>query len=651
MCGICGVWEYGAASGRVEVATVERMRDTMTHRGPDDAGAEILDGGRLGFGFRRLSIIDLSHAGHQPMRGCEGRGMWLVFNGELYNHADLRAELEARGHVYKSRTDSETIIHLYEERGLDFVKEIEGDFALALWDSDRERLVLARDPLGVKPLYFASAGGRLVFASEIKAILAHPSLTAEVDEESLYHYLSFLTTPAPRTLFRGVEKIPAGHFIVAGRDGSVETTRYWDALPPPRAANGDGSRAPREEDVRAEILRLLRESIKKRMMSDVPFGVFLSGGVDSSANVALMAEQMSRPVETFTVAYRDNEELNELDQARETARRFATNHHEIIIGAEEMKSFLPELVFHQDEPVADPVCVPLYFVAKLARDSGTVVAQVGEGADELFSGYDKYVKYLRLHERFWRHAERAPRIARRAASAVAAPLVRAATKNAEAAEIVRRFGADEALFWGAAVVFDETLKTRLLSPPMRARHAARSSFDVVGEDLERIARERPESDFLSRMTYLELKLRLPELLLMRVDKMTMAASVEARVPFLDQRLVEYASGVARALKVEGASGKHVLKRALEEVLPRDLLYRRKRGFGAPVTQWFRGETGAHLGALLMNSTLRRRDFFDYRVVARLLDEHRRGARDWGFHLWALLNLSLWYERWIERPAV
>jgi asparagine synthase (glutamine-hydrolysing) len=646
MCGICGVWEYGAASGRVEGATVERMRDEMAHRGPDDAGAELLDDGRLGFGFRRLSIIDLSRAGHQPMQGCEGRGVWLVFNGEIYNHAELRAGLEARGHRYRSRTDSETIIHLYEERGLDFAGDIEGDFAIALWDSRRERLVLARDRVGVKPLYFTSAGGRFIFASEIKAILAHPSVTAEVDEESLYHYLSFLTTPAPRTLFRGVEKIPAGHFVVVNRDGSVEATRYWDALPPPSEANG--SHAPSEEEVRAEILRLLRESIKKRMMSDVPFGVFLSGGVDSSANVALMAEQMSRPVETFTVAYRDDEELNELDSARETARRFATNHHEVIIGVEEMRSFLPELVFHQDEPIADPVCVPLYYVSKLARDSGTVVVQVGEGADELFSGYDKYVKYLRLYERFWRHAERAPRVARRAASAVAAPLLRAATKNAEAAEIVRRLGADEALFWGAAVVFDETLKTRLLSPRMRERYDSLTSFDVVRADLERIGRERPASDFLARMTYLELKLRLPELLLMRVDKITMATSVEARVPFLDHWLVEYASGVARALKVEGKSGKHVLKRALEEVLPRDVLYRRKRGFGAPVTSWFRGETGRELGELLMNSTIRRRDFFDYEFVARLLEEHQRGARDWGFHLWALLNLSLWYERWIER---
>ncbi|MBC7930882.1 MAG: asparagine synthase (glutamine-hydrolyzing), partial [Rubrivivax sp.] len=622
MCGICGVWEYGAAEGRVEGALVAKMRDRVTHRGPDDAGAEIFDGGRLGLGFRRLSIIDLSHAGHQPMRGCADRGVWLIFNGEIYNHAELRCGLEARGHRYASRTDSETIIHLYEELGVDFVREIEGDFAIALWDAARERLVLARDRVGVKPLYFYHQDGRLIFASEIKAILAHPAVTAEVDEQSLYHYLSFLTTPAPTTLFRGVRKIPAGQMLVCRRDGSVETIRYWDALPPDVSAGGSGARAFDDEEHRAEILRLLRASIKKRMMADVPFGVFLSGGVDSSANVALMAEQMSRPVETFTVAYKDNEELNELDSAREIARRFGTNHHEVLIGEREMLDFLPEMVFHQDEPIADPVCVPLYYVSKLARDSGTIVVQVGEGADELFSGYDKYVKYLRLYERVWRHAEATPLFARRAASAIARPFVRTATKNSEADELLRRLGADEALFWGAAIVFDETLKSHLASHGMRARWKGLSSYEVVLEDLERVARERPASDFLTRMTYLELKLRLPELLLMRVDKITMATSVEARVPFLDHKLVEHAMGVPRELKVEGRSGKHILKRALEDVLPRDVLYKRKRGFGAPVTQWFRGEAGRTLEEMLMRSSLRRREFFDYRFIARLVEAHR-----------------------------
>lgn len=647
MCGICGVWEYGAASGgRVEEALVEGMRDRMRHRGPDDAGALLFDEGRGGFGHRRLSIVDLSQAGHQPMRGCAGDGVWTVFNGEIYNHASLRAALEERGHRYTSHTDTETILHLYEERGLDFVGEIEGDFAIALWDARRERLVLVRDRVGVKPLYFYHAHGRLIFASEIKAILAHPQVTAEVNEEALYHYLTFLTTPAPQTLFRGIQKLPAGHMLVVGRDGGTSLTQYWDALPSP--SPNENGKPPDDAEQRGEILRLLRESITKRMMSDVPFGVFLSGGVDSSANVALMAEQMSRPVETFTVGFRDAEELNELKEAREVAERFGTNHHEVCIGESEMRQFLPDLIFHQDEPIADPVCVPLYYVAKLARESGTIVVQVGEGADEIFSGYDNYVKHLRIYEKFWRRAERVPAAVRRAASALALPLMEATIRKRPAIELARRLGANEPLFWGGAIVYDETLKPRLLSEWMRARFKHRSSLEVVSAYLEHIAAERPASDFLARMTYLELKLRLPELLLMRVDKITMATSVEARVPFLDHRLVEYALSLPRAAKVEGASGKHILKRALEGVLPRDLLYRPKRGFGAPVREWFRSQESQLLDEHLLNSAMRRRaDFFDYGFITRLVEEHRGGARDWSFHLWALLNLSLWYERWIE----
>jgi asparagine synthase (glutamine-hydrolysing) len=644
MCGICGVWEYGATSGNVERSLVARMRDEMVHRGPDDAGELIFDGGRGGLGFRRLSIIDLSPAGSQPMRGCSDR-LWLVFNGEIYNHLDLREGLEKSGHIYHSRTDSETILHLYEERGLDFVNAIEGDYGIALWDADREQLVLARDRVGVKPLYYYHRDGRFIFASEIKAILQHPAVTPEVDEESLYHYLTFLTTPAPRTLFRNIQKLPAGHLLVLNRHGEAQLTQYWDALPPDtRETNGP---APPEAEQHAQILSLLRSSIRKRMMSDVPFGVFLSGGVDSSANVALMSESMSQPVRTFTVGFEGNSELNELESARAIATRFQTDHHEVIIGAREMEQFLPDLVFHQDEPIADPVCVPLYYVSKLARDSGTIVVQVGEGADEIFAGYDWFRKYLRINERFWRHAERLPQAAREIASALAVPVMEKTFKKRTAIELARRFGAGEALFWGGAIVFDEGFKQQLLSSATRSSNNGLSSYGVISAYLEQIARSRPRADFAARMTYLELKLRLPELLLMRVDKITMATSVEARVPFLDHHLVEYALGISQQRKISGRSGKQILKRALEEVLPHDVLYRPKRGFGAPIREWFSGGTGEMLDARLLNSSLRQRNFFDYGMIERLVEEHRRGARDWSFHLWALLNLSLWYERWIE----
>jgi asparagine synthase (glutamine-hydrolysing) len=644
MCGICGIWEYGATEGRVELSLIEDMRDTMKHRGPDDAGAKVLDNARLGLGFRRLSIIDLSKAGNQPMHGCTDR-VWMVFNGEIYNHAHLREGLEKRGHTYASRTDSETILHLYEERGLDFVEELEGDYGIVIWDEDREQLVLARDRLGVKPLYFYHEAGRFIFASEIKAILRHPAVTPAIDEESLYHYLTFLTTPAPQTLFRGIQKLPAGNMLVVKRDGSTDIRQYWDALPPETPPNEISSTD--EGGHSEEILRLLRDSIRKRMMSDVPFGVFLSGGVDSSANVALMSELMSQPVRTYTVGFEDSDELNELETARSIAGRFGTDHHEVIINRQHMQDFLPELVFHQDEPLADPVCVPLYYVSKLARETGTIVVQVGEGADEIFAGYDWFRKYVRINDLFWRQAEKLPVSLRHSLAAMAKPLMEGSFNKRTAIELVRRLGAGESLFWGGAIVFDEAFKRRVLSSEMTGRVDGLSSYDAVKRYLEHVATARPDSDFAARMTYLELKLRLPELLLMRVDKMTMATSVEARVPFLDHHLVEYAMGLPVDFKIKGTSGKHILKRALEKVLPSDLLYRPKRGFGAPIREWFRGDTGEMLGGLILNSSLRRRELFDYSFIAELIDEHRRGTRDWSFHLWALLNLSLWYERWFE----
>ena len=641
MCGICGIWEYGASEGRIDLSLVERMRDEMRHRGPDDEGASLFDGGRLGLGFRRLSIIDLSAAGNQPMRGCESKQVWIVFNGEIYNHAEIRQGLEQRGHQYASRTDTETILHLYEERGLDFVNEIEGDFAIALWDSERAQLVLARDRVGVKPLYFCNRDGRFIFASEIKAILRHPAVTPEIDEGSLYHYLTFLTTPAPRTLFRNIQKLPAGHMLVVQRDGATKITQYWDALP--NQATPDRSEAEHQE----EILRLLRDSIRKRMMSDVPFGVFLSGGVDSSANVALMSELMSQPVRTYTVGFADTEELNELESARAVAKRFSTDHHEVIIGQEDMQKFLPDLIFHQDEPLADPVCVPLYYVSRLARETGTIVVQVGEGADEIFAGYDWFRKYVRINDLFWQQAEKLPLSLRHSLAAMAKPLMEASFNKRTAIELTRRLGAGEPLFWGGAIVFDEDFKRRVLSSKMSAEVKGLSSYDAVKDHLDHVARVRPDSDFAARMSYLELKLRLPELLLMRVDKMTMATSVEARVPFLDHHLVEYAMSLPVDLKIQGTSGKHILKRALEKVLPADVLYRPKRGFGAPIREWFRGESGEMLGGLIMNSSIRRRDLFDYAFVSRLIDEHRNSKRDWSFHLWALLNLSLWYDHWFN----
>ncbi len=641
MCGIVGIWEYGAAAGRIAPPLIEAMRDTRVHRGPDDAGVHIFDGGRGGFGFRRLSIIDLSPAGHQPMRGCEGRNIWLVFNGEIYNHLDLRTNLEQRGHRYASKADSETIIHHYEERGAEFVNDIEGDFAIAIWDEARGELSLYRDRLGVKPLYFYHLEGRFIFASEIKAIVEHPEVVRDVDETALVDYLSFLTTPAPQTLFANIQKLPAGHRLVIGRDGVVKIDRYWDALPPTEKSG----RSEREHC--DEIIRLLRSSIKKRMMSDVPFGVFLSGGVDSSANVALMAELTDRPVNTYTVGFHDHEYLNELDSARRIADRYGTRHHEVLIGDREFNDLLPDLIFHQDEPIADPVCVPLFYVSKLAREDGTTVVQVGEGADEIFGGYSKYVANLRLYQRFWRYAETLPGGLRRAAGASIRQFASLSGRDRTVSELGRRLGSGEPMFWGGAVVFDEKSKSEVMSEVLTTGPHGRSSLAIVEKLLDQIGSARPDADFLSRMTYLELKLRLPELLLMRVDKITMATSVEARVPFLDHELVEYAMGIPQNLKIRGKTGKHILKRSLESILPHDLLYAKKKGFGAPIREWFRSKQAASAVDQIFGSAMVKRQYLNYDHVRRLLDEHKSGRSDVSFQLWALLNLSLWYDRWID----
>ena len=317
-----------------------------------------------------------------------------------------------------------------------------------------------------------------------------------------------------------------------------------------------------------------------------------------------------------------------------------------MIGREQMEQFLPDLVFHQDEPIADPVCIPLYYVSKLARETGTIVVQVGEGSDELFAGYDWFRTYLEIEDRLWRHAERTPLLARRAAAAVAQPLVQKVFKKRLASELVRRLGANESLFWGGAIGFDETMKSRVLTPAARASYNRTSTYDVVREYQDAFSHSRPGADAAARMTYLELKLRLPELLLMRVDKITMATSVEARVPFLDHNLIEYAMNVPRELKVTGNSGKHILKRALESVLPHDVLYQPKRGFGAPAREWFRGVAGEALIRQITDSRLRKRGLLDYEFINHMAGEHRRQVRDWSANLWCLLNLSVWYDHWI-----
>lgn len=614
------------------------MRDTMTHRGPDDHGLWSAPRRDVVLGHRRLSIVDLSSAGRQPM-GNEDGSVQVTFNGEIYNHARLRAELERRGHGFRSRCDTEVLVHLWEEFGPEMVDRLVGMFAFAIWDERRQTMFVARDRLGIKPLYWLDDGSRFACASEIKALL--PLLhRVEIDETALLHYLAFVAVPPPRTLIAGVQKLAPATTMLVGRDGPRQGRRYWDPIANRAVFAGDSA------DWEAELRLRLERSIARRMMSDVPVGVFLSGGVDSSTNVALMSRLTGDPLNTFSIGFRGKEDLNEFRWAQRIASQFGTRHHEVEIDHDDLWRFLPALVHHQDEPIADPVCVPVHFVAKLAKDNGVTVVHVGEGADELFAGYTNYVTAERFARRHWRTLRRLPGPLRALAAALGRRALALRPGYEIHAEALQRAAQpDGHLWWGGAVAFYERALEGITTPQLRQRVDGPRPREVVA-DIHRDAMNAGARDELDHLIYQDLRLRLPELLLMRVDKLTMANAVEARVPFLDHELVELAMAMPRDEKIRGDVGKHVLKRAVSEFLPRDLVWRPKQGFATPVSEWFRGPLGRQLERQLKGSAINELGCIDRRAVSALLDSHRSGRADRSFQLWNVLNLSVWFDYWV-----
>jgi len=634
MCGIGGVFDYGFAN-RPEITPelLTRMSDAMVHRGPDDAGYYIAPSGICGLTFRRLAIIDLTPAGHQPMISPDGR-FALVFNGEIYNHRTIRAELEAKGYRYKSQSDTETILYAYQEWGEACLEKFFGMFAIAIWDNDKKELFCARDRIGIKPFYYATPNGRFIFGSEIKVPLQHPVLSARLNEDALPHYLSIMMPPAPETMFEGIFKLEAGHSLRIDSNGNITKRQWWSLL-----NAGEPLENIREEEAIEEIRRLLRQSIKDRMMSDVPFGVFLSGGIDSSLNVALMAELMSRPVQTFSVGFKDLEKYNEMQYARSIAKKYGTNHHEVLIDSHDAEGVLSNLAWHEDEPNGDPVCIPLYFVSKLARDSGTIVVQVGEGSDEEFGGYKQQVRDIKLFEKWWRPLGVTPKIARRAAYMAGSPLL----KNPLVREYMRRFSEGEELFWGGAMAFTEEHKRGMLANYSKQMSSVHNAEKWHGE----VATKYPGTEYMRRMMYLEFRQRLPELLLMRVDKIGMATSIETRVPFLDHRIVEFAFRLPRRIKLgPNDVPKYILKKASEGILPNEHIYRKKMGFAAPVNEWLKTDLKRFLDDHLFQSELLK-IHTNLGYIRTLVQEHQSGARNNGQLLWSLLNLTLWEERFLS----
>lgn len=622
MCGIAG---FVSATGNGSTTTLERMTEVIRHRGPDDAG--LYEDGIAWLGHRRLSIIDLE-GGHQPMTSEDGR-LWIVYNGEIFNHAVLRRELEDRNHRYRTRSDTETILHAYEEYGTACVEHFRGMFAFAIWDREKRTLYCARDRLGIKPFYYHWDGRDLVFASEIKALLKHPRVQARLDEKHLGEYLSFGYLSGEEALFQGVRKLSPGHWMrlrVGDSAATLESKQYWDVPEEPRQEENVDEEAWIEE-----CRRRLEETVEMRLMSDVPLGVFLSGGVDSSAIAALMARMVSGRVKSFSVGYQEKA-YSELDSARTVAEHVGTDHHEVVVGKEDFFNALPQLIWQEDEPITWPSSVSLYFLSQLAAQHVKVVL-TGEGSDELFGGYSRYRLFL-WNQQLMRYYGRVPGGLRRwiRGQIEGSPLLTKSLRRKLGHTVLgRNCALRELLLENSYSAFSSSGLSRLLATPQ-------GSF----EDFMRHWERYPQASALSRMLYVDQKTYLVELL-MKQDQMSMASSIESRVPLLDHPLVEFAARVPQALKLRKGNGKYIIKKSVEDLVPRAVIYQRKIGFSTPLRQWLQEPSLSVIAALLTKRDTLLADCLDRAELQALIERHRSGFEDATDRLWRLLNLQLWGE--------
>jgi asparagine synthase (glutamine-hydrolysing) len=640
MCGIAGI----VAPDRLHAedrARAVQMRDVMTHRGPDGAGLQADD--RAVLAHRRLSIVDLA-GGHQPLAN-EDETIWVTYNGEIYNHASVRPSLESAGHRYRTRSDTETIVHAYEEWGDDCVHRFRGMFAFAIWDAPRRRLLLARDRLGVKPLYWAIAPAapgegrseRLLFASEIKAILESGLVTPRPNVSVLSEVLATRYTSGVETMFEGIYKLLPGHRLVY-ENGRASVTKYWDV---PQEGPDPALAAAPDAELVARFRSLLDESVRLRLMADVPLGMFLSGGIDSSAVAALMARAVDRPIQTFSVAFADRA-FNELGYAREVATAIGADAHEIVISEHDFFDALPRLLWHEDEPIAHTSSVPLHFVSNLARQHVKVVL-TGEGSDELLAGYAKYPKTLLNWKAGGIYERVMPAAVRSAfASGVVPRLPRVLHRYARRSFLAMPRDASSMLLDNFAGM-PLRAQRELLDPSVQGGDAYASSLGYFEAGAA-------TDSLLGRILYTDIKTYLVELL-MKQDQMSMSASIESRVPFLDHKLVEFAARLPERLKLSGRTTKRVLRDAVRGLVPPSILTRKKMGFPVPFAGWAAGGWNGVVRDVLLDRRARERGLTNPAAVARLLDEHRAGARRGGDEIWALLNLELWYRTFIDGDGV
>src|SRR5215471_4826460 len=631
MCGINGI-AFSNKSGRfVSQAVLEAMRDIITHRGPDEEGLFI--DRNVGLGHRRLSIVDVAF-GPQPMTNEDGT-LHITYNGEIYNHADYRESLESKGHFYATHCDTETILHLYEEHGSACVDYLRGMFAFAIWDQRKQELFIARDRLGVKPLYYVHTDdGSLYFGSEIKTLLEAGAAKPEVNYAVLSDYLANHAPSGEETLFRGVKRLLPGH-VMTWRDGELSIRRYWDV----DFSKDDGDTRDDETYVK-QWSDLFRESVRLRLMADVPLGMFLSGGIDSSAIAGVMSGMVGAPVKTFSVAFAERE-ANELEYARLAAKAYKTSHHEIVVSPEQFFSALPRLVWHEDEPLAHPSSVALYFVSHLAAQHVKVVL-TGEGSDELMAGYARYRKTilnLALGARYHKLAPGSVRnLLRRQIEVMPGAKVRQ--------KLLRTFLAVapdiESIYFDNFAVFPRVMQPELLAPEMKERVGAIDPYAGLREVLE----QTDGTSFLDRLLYADIKTYLHELL-MKQDQMSMATSVESRVPFLDHKLVEFTSGLPERLKLRGWTTKYVLRQSMKGILPETILSRPKMGFPVPVGTWFRGAHASVIDDYVLSERALGRGIFSPDFVRSLVRRHQTGGEDHSERLWALVNFEIWQRQFFD----
>ncbi len=644
MCGICGVYNF-RDNQPVQEQLLQRMCDAIGHRGPDDEG--IYTDGNIGLGNRRLSIIDLA-TGHQPMsnEACAEQGrsdgsVWVVHNGEIYNYRELMGALKARGHRFSTASDPEVIVHAYEEYGIECVHRLTGMFAFAIYDrrptagGKSPRLFLARDRLGIKPLYYYLDGRRLIFASEIKAILADSSVPRQINYKGLNNFFTYGHAVAPDTIYQGIKKLLPGHYLRCD-NGEIQVKEYWDLYPDEGQGN-EAAESLTEAGYADRVYELLQDSVRYRLVSDVPLGAFLSGGIDSSTVVGLMSTLMDQPVKTFSVGFEIGGAYSELDDARLVAEYFKTDHHELRVKSSELVDALQKLVYQYDEPFGDAACFPTYLVSKFARDY-VKVALTGEGGDEIFGGYRRY-----LAERLSPLYQSLPLFLREKVVAKAVhslPRFRRLKKAVSAMSVPSpdvRYGS-----W--LTVFDDEMKMELFSAQVQELTRRYDSFEVY----RRYYNRNGSLDLLGKLMYTDLKTWLPDTYLEKTDKASMAVGLEARVPFLDHQLVEFAAQMPSRYKINGLTTKYILKKAMRRLLPKSVLRKRKHGFAVPTDPWFRGELKDFVFEILMDERTRSRGYFDFDYIEKLYKLHDSGKEVYDSQLWLLLNFELWHRGFMDQ---